>query len=345
MSLQETILSLVLKLPDAVLRAMSGGKPIVRDGRTLDARFQFIGAAATRNPLPSPLVPEVARNGVDLLTQLFGGSAEPGVNWHDISIPADGRNIPARVYRPSGQRPEAPVMVFYHFGGGVVGNIGTCHVFCTIMAKIVGCPVISVEYRLAPEHQWPAGLDDAIDAFIWARNNAAQFGAPQGVAAAGGDSMGGNFTAVLSQELKRRDLEQPILQLLIYPATDMTDVSGSMESCADAYPLTKETMEWFMANYLPVGTNANDLRISPAQSTNLSGLATAIVVTAGHDPLRDQGMAYADLLAKAGVSVQSRCYDTLAHGFTAYTGGVPAADLACREIANMTKAHYLSQSY
>jgi acetyl esterase len=345
MTLQKTLTGLLLKLPDSVLVAMSGGKPVVRDGRKLDARFQFIEAAAAKQPFPDPLTPQFARDGTNLLTYLFGGVPETDVSFSDIQIPAIGRTISARAYRPANQRPDAPLMVFYHFGGGVVGNVGTCDAFCSIIAKIVGCPVLSVEYRLAPEHQWPAGLDDAVDAFVWARGNASQFGAPEGLAAAGGDSMGGNFAAILALEMKRRGLAQPTLQLLIYPATDITITTGSMETCAQAYPLTKATMDWFMANYLPEGTNHSDLRISPAKTADLSGLAPAIVVTAGHDPLRDQGMAYAKLLEAAGVSASAVCYDSLAHGFTAYTGAVPAADKACREIATSILEAYRQQGH
>lgn len=345
MSLQKTITSLLLKLPDGMLVAMSGGAPIVRDGRTLDARFQFIEAAAAKRPLPDPLTPQIARQGVDMLTDLFGGTRQNGVNCTEIIIPAKARTIPARSYRPTNQNPKAPLLVFFHFGGGVVGNVGTCDNFCSLIAKVVGCPVLSVEYRLAPEHQWPAGLDDAVDSFIWARDNAAQFGAPAGLAAAGGDSMGGNFTAILCQDLKARDLSQPILQVLIYPATDLTVEDGSMQSCADAYPLTKATMDWFMANYLPTGASNTDVRLSPAKASDLSGLAPAIVVMAGHDPLRDQGFAYGAQLEAAGVATQVSCYDSLAHGFTAYMGAIPAADRACREIATTIAKSYRDQGH
>ena len=345
MSLKKTLTNLLLKLPDNFLLALNGGKPIVRDGRTLDVRFQFIGAAAAKQSLPDPLTPQFARDGTDLLTQLFGGMIEPGVSFHDITIPGLDRVIPARIYRSNTQRPEAPLMVFYHFGGGVVGNVGTCHAFCSIISNVVGCPVLSLEYRLAPEHPWPAGLDDAIDGFLWARDHAPDFGAPAGLASAGGDSMGGNFTAILAQEMKRRGMAQPTLQLLIYPATDITDDTGSMQSCADAYPLTKATMDWFMANYLPAETDPNDVRVSPAKASDLSDLAPAIIVTAGHDPLRDQGLAYANLLRAAGVDVHYECFDNLAHGFTAYTGAVPAADTACRAIAASVLAAYRQQGH
>jgi acetyl esterase len=345
MSLQKTITNLLLKLPDSILVKMSGGIPIMRDGRTLDARFQFIEVAAAKRPMPDPLTPEFARNGTDLLTFLFGGVRETGVTCAEISIPASGRMISARSYRPANQKPAAPLFVFYHFGGGVVGNVGTSDAFCSIIAKNVGCPVLSIEYRLAPEHKWPAGLDDAINSFIWARDHAADFGAPAGLAAAGGDSMGGNFTAILCQDLKARGLPQPNLQLLIYPATDITIQDGSMQSCADAYPLTKATMDWFMANYLPAGTDPRNIQLSPAAASDLTGLAPALVIMAGHDPLRDQGFAYAKQLEAAGIPTKVACYDSLAHGFTAYTGAIPAADKACREIADMIAQSYRSGGY
>jgi acetyl esterase len=345
MSLQKTITNLLLKLPDGMLVAMSGGAPVVRDGRTLDARFQFIEAAAAKRPFPDPLTAQVARQGTDLLTTLFGGPRESGVTCADIAIPVAGRTIPARSYRPAQQNPKAPLMVFYHFGGGVIGNLETCDAFCSMIATIAQCAVVSVDYRLAPEHQWPAGLDDALDSFIWARDNAGQFGAPIGLAAAGGDSMGGNFTAILCLDLKARGLPQPALQVLIYPATDMTRQDGSMVSCATAYPLTKATMDWFMANYLPTDTDQTDVRISPAVHRDLSGLAPAIIVMAGHDPLRDQGFAYGTLLEAAGVTTQVSCYDSLAHGFTAYTGSIPAADKACRQIASAIGAAYRQQGF
>jgi acetyl esterase len=345
MSIQKTLTSLLLKLPDPILVAMSGGRPIVRDGRPLDARFQFIEAAAAKRPLPDPLTPEFARQGTDLLTFLFGGARENGVICSDFTIELAKRALAARAYRPTRQNPNLPLLVFYHFGGGVVGNIGTCDAFCSIIASQVGCAVLSVEYRLAPEHQWPAGLDDAVESFVWARDHAHEFGAPAGLAAAGGDSMGGNFTAILCQDLKAKHDAQPALQLLIYPATDIEAQDGSMQTCADAYPLTKATMDWFMANYLPAGANLADVRLSPARASDLTGLAPAIVVMAGHDPLRDQGFAYAQQLDAAGVATKVVCYDSLAHGFTAYTGAVPAADKACREIATMIADAYRQQGF
>ena len=271
MSLQKTIINLLLKLPDPILVSMAGGKPVVRDGRTLDARFQFIAHSVTKRGPPPELTKEFARQGTEILTVLFGG--------------------------------------------GVVGSLETCHALCSILAKTIGCPVLSVDYRLAPEHPWPAGLNDAIDSYLWARDHAQEFGAPAGVAAVGGDSMGGNFSAIIAQEMQRRELPQPFRQLLIYPATTILETEGSMQSCADAYPLTADIMAWFMANYLPNANLGEDLRVSPALATSLAGLAPAIVITAGHDPLRDQGKAYAGALEAADVN------DATLQGATAVAPG------------------------
>jgi acetyl esterase/lipase len=197
--------------------------------------------------------------------------------------------------------------------------------------------VLSVDYRLAPEHPFPSGLEDVLCAYRWARENAPRFGAPAGHVAIGGDSMGGNFAAIVAQEMKRRGEPQPALQLMIYPAVDVASHTQSMTTYAEAYPLSRQTMEWFMSHYLPLGADPTDPRASPIREPDLAGLAPAVIVTAGFDPLVDQGEAYAKRLSDAGVPVAYRCYDHLAHAFTAFTGAVPAADIACREIAGLVR--------
>ena len=177
-------------------------------------------------------------------------------------------------------------------------------------------------------------------AYRWARDNAPRFGAPAGQVAIGGDSMGGNFAAVIAQEMKRAGEPQPALQLLIYPALDVASETASMTTYADAYPLSRATMAWFMGHYMGPGDSPADPRLSPVRAADLSGLAPAVVVTAGFDPLLDQGEAYARRLREAGVPVVYRCYDHLAHAFTAFTGVVPAADVACREIAGLVRAAF-----
>ena len=246
-----------------------------------------------------------------------------------------GGQLPLRAYRPAEQDADAPLIVFAHFGGGVIGDLETCHAFCGILARIARTAVLSVDYRLAPDHRFPAGLDDVLAAYRWGRDNAARFGARPGTAAIGGDSMGGNFAAIVAQEMQRTGEAQPALQLLIYPAVDVASETASMSTYADAYPLSRPIMDWFMGHYMGPDADPADPRLSPNKAADLSGLAPAVVITAGFDPLVDQGEAYAKRLKAAGVPVTYRCYDSLAHGFTAFTGAVPAADAACREVARL----------
>ncbi|CAN5304007.1 alpha/beta hydrolase [soil metagenome] len=337
-AVQKFILKVLMSLPSPVLRAMSGGGVVYRGGRTLDPRFQFLSHAAARLPSITSLAPDEARAASARGLSAMSGPPEPGVRTEALSIDGPGGgSLKLRAYRPADQDSTTPLIVFAHFGGGVIGDLETCHAFCGILARIARTAVISVDYRLAPDHRFPAGLDDVLTAFRWARDNAARFGAAPGVAAIGGDSMGGNFSAIVAQEMQRTGEAQPALQLLIYPAVDVASETASMTTYADAYPLSRPIMEWFMGHYMGPDANPADPRLSPDKTQDLTGLAPAVVITAGFDPLVDQGEAYAKRLAAAGVPVTYRCYDALAHGFTAFTGAVPAADGACREIARLVR--------
>jgi len=331
----------MLSLPAPALRGLAGGGVVYVGGRTLDPRLQFLAAQARRAPPMSAATPAQARAGSAEALALVTGRVQRGVRIEALTVPGGDGPIEARAYRSGDQDPAAPLMVFAHFGGGVIGDLDTCEVFCSILAKVARCPVLSVDYRLAPEHRFPAGLDDILAAWRWARDNAPRFGAPAGHVAVGGDSMGGNFAAVTCQEARRAGEPQPALQLLIYPAVDVASESASMNTYGEAYPLSRATMEWFMGHYLGPGDSPTDPRLSPLRAPDLAGLAPAVIATAGFDPLLDQGEAYARRLGEAGVPVAYRCYDTLAHAFTAFTGVVPAADLACREIAALVRAAFI----
>jgi len=330
----------VMSLPTAILRLLSGGGVVYQGGRTLDPHFQFLTAGARRLPGLHTLGAAEARAASAQGLASVSGRREPGVRVEDLTIDGPDGDLPLRAYRPADQDPKAPLMVFAHFGGGVVGDLETCDAFCSIIARVARCAVVSVDYRLAPEHKYPAGLEDTLAAYRWARDNAARFGAPDGVAAIGGDTMGGNFAAILAQEMQRSGEPQPALQLLIYPAVDVASETQSMITYADAYPLSRQTMEWFMGHYMGPEADPADVRLSPIKAPSLKGLAPAIVITAGFDPLVDQGECYAHRLKDAGVPVIYRCYDSMAHGFTAFTGAVPAADTACREIAGFVRQAY-----
>ena len=333
MSLQATIAKLLLKLPKSMLVSMSGGRPVEIGGRTLDPHFQFLSHGARKQPPMSSLDPATARAASAQGLAMFAPPRDASVSVKDFTIPSDDHTLPVRLYQPERQDGNIPMMVYFHFGGGVIGDLDTSDAFCALIASMTRGPVLSVDYRLAPEHKWPAGLNDATNAYLWALRNAESYGAPPGVAAVGGDSMGGNFAAIVAQEMKREDKPQPALQLLIYPAVDVQSDTPSMRVYGDTYPLSTDTMNWFMEQYIPEGADLSDPRLSPLQETDLSGLCPAIVITAGFDPLVDQGKVYRDRLADAGVDVDFRCFDSLAHGFTAFMGVSPAARIACEDIA------------
>lgn len=339
-AVQRTVLKVLLSLPTPVLRALSGGGVVYQGGRTLDPRFQFLAAGARRMPPMSSLTPEEARAASAGGLAAMAGKPEPGVRVENLTIDGPGGALRLRAYRAAEQDPAAPLMVFAHFGGGVIGDLETSDAFCQILARIARCAVLSVDYRLAPETRYPGGLEDVLAAYRWGRDHAARFGAPEGVASIGGDSMGGNFAAIVAQEMKRTGEPQPAVQLLVYPAVDVASETQSMTTYAEAYPLSRDTMNWFMAHYMTPDADPADPRLSPIKTEDLTGLAPAVVVTAGFDPLVDQGECYAKRLKDAGVSVVYRCYDSLAHGFTAFTGAIPTADTACREIAGFVRQAY-----
>jgi acetyl esterase/lipase len=336
-AVQTFITKLVMSMPEPLLRALSGGAAVEVGGRTLDPQFQLMAHASKTAPKMTNFPPAIARAGAAMSFKITQGPLEPGVAVEDFDIPAPHGALPARSYRPNNQDPSAPVFVYLHMGGGVIGDLDTGHGFCAILAKGARCAVVSIDYRLAPEHKFPAGLDDSLFAYRWVRDNAARFGAQAGIAAIGGDSMGGNFSAIVVHDLKKAAEPQPVLQLLVYPATDIASRTPSMTTYADAFPLTTETMTWFMQHYAPDGVDHADVRLSPMMEESFAGVAPAIVVTAGFDPLCDQGELYARMLRDAGVPTLYRCYDSLAHGFLGFPGMVKKANIACREIAGLVR--------
>ena len=327
----------VLSLPAPILRLMAGGGVVYQGGRTLDPRLQFMAAQAKKQPPVHLLSVADARRALDKAIALASGEPEPGVWGEDLRVPGAEGDIAARSYRPAVQDPSAPLMIYAHQGGGVLGGLDTCHVFSTVLAALTRGPVLSLDYRLAPEHRFPAGVDDVLAGYRWGRDNAARFGAPSGRAAIGGDSFGACYAAVVCQDLRAAGEPQPVLQLLLYPGTDVACESASVTTYGDAFPLNRATMDWCMAHLMGPEDLASNPRLSPLAAKDLAGLAPAIVVAAGFDPLLDQGEAYARRLKAAGVPVIYRCYDSLCHAFTGFTGASPCADVACREVAGLVR--------
>jgi acetyl esterase len=285
--------------------------------------------------------PEQVREGYARLTAMM--SREDVASVADRSVPTPAGDVPVRVYVPLGDSPDGdppdggarPVLVYIHGGGWTIGSVETHDNTCRSLANGSGAVVVSVEYRLAPEHPYPAALDDCEAAIRWVADNAAELGVDAGRLAIGGDSAGGNLAAVLAQRL--RDGGPPIrFQLLVYPAVDMTLAHPSIEENAEGYFLTKGAMLWFGQNYLgSVEIDPTDPLVSPllAAPDALAGLPPALVITAEYDPLRDEGEAYAAALRAAGVEATATRYDGVIHGFFQLPDAIPegkaAIDEAC----------------
>jgi acetyl esterase/lipase len=236
------------------------------------------------------------------------------------NLPAEGPAgvIPLRLYRPQGiaDTTALPVFVFFHGGGWVIGDLDTHDVLCRQLTAGAGVSVVSVDYRLAPEHKFPAAADDAWAATRWIASHAGQLGIDPTRVAVGGDSAGGNLAAVVA--LLARDAGGPAiaLQVLQYPVTDLSAETRSYAQFADGYMLTRTGMRWFKAHYLAKADDARDWHASPLLAPDLAGVAPALIITAGYDPLRDEGAAYAERLREAGVLVDYACFGGMLHGFT-----------------------------
>jgi acetyl esterase len=229
---------------------------------------------------------------------------------------AAGSSLPMRLYRPSAGPGPAPALVYLHGGGWVVGDLDTHDVLCRELAAQSGCVVVSVDYRLGPEAPFPAAIDDAVAALRWVREQAGALGLDPARLAIGGDSAGGNLAAAACLVLRDAgDLAGLRFQLLIYPATDMRATAPSHQSNGQGYLLTAETIAYYRGHYMPDPADYTDHRASPLLHPELGGLPPALVLTAGFDPLRDEGRAYADALSAAGTPAQMICFERQIHGF------------------------------
>ena len=263
----------------------------------------------------------VGRKAVDKMSE--DSEAEPP----EVAEVADGgfagpaSEIRFRRYRPLGAKAGLlPTLIYYHGGGFVIGNIETHDSTCRRLANTSRCQVISIDYRLSPEHPFPAPIDDGVAAFRHIRDNAELFGVDATRLAVGGDSAGGAIAAVVCQICRDAKEQGPAFQMLIYPATDSSKESASRKAFAEGYFLSKPLIDWFWEAYVPdEDTDLADLRLSPLLAKDFTGLPPAFVLTAGYDPLRDEGRAYADRLIDAGVKTTYVNYPGTIHGFFSMT--------------------------
>jgi acetyl esterase len=298
----------------------------------LDEQTKALLELSAALPPVETLTPEEARAGMEERAPLTAGPPQPVADVSDRTILGPGGEIPIRVYVPEGERPM-PGLVFFHGGGWVVGSLRTHDAVCRALANGSGCTVVAVDYRLAPEHKFPAAIDDAVAATRWVFDNAEQLGIDAERIAVGGDSAGGNLAAAVALTLRDTGGPRLAYQLLIYPVTDHNLDTPSYIANAEGYRLTRAAMNWYWNHYLRTALDAEDQRASPLRASSLVGLPPAFVATAEFDPLLDEGRAYAERLRAAGVAVEYREYAGLVHGFVAQGGVVDRAREALEELA------------
>ena len=303
-------------VPNRVKRVLLGGHSVTIDGNTLDTTVQMMlagqRAAGIQGLVSSPSV-DVARSQFRILCTSFHQDL-PVAAVTNLSIPGPVGPIRARHYKPFDS--DAPLLVFFHGGGHVIGDLETHDEVCRKFCRDGRMHVLAVDYRLAPEHKAPAGSEDAYASYRWALDHAEELGADPTRVAVGGDSAGANLAAVVVQRARTEGTRLPALQLLLYPVANYKDQTRSRTLFAKGFLLTKRDTDWFAGHFIGgSGIDAADPRVSPLLAEDLSGLPPALVATAGFDPLRDEGNQYADAMRAAGVAVDHRVYRSLVHGF------------------------------
>jgi acetyl esterase len=319
-------------LPPRVQARLSGRPPITIDGQRLEPEVQLL--LSLRRVIGEPvwderLSPVRARELAREESAMAAGTRPiPVGGVRELEVAGQR----ARHYAPPEDTGPRPLLLFFHGGGFVVGDLDTHDAPCRMLCRHAGVHVLSLEYRLAPEHAFPAYLDDAHAGYAWARAHGRELGGDGRVVVAG-DSAGGNIAAVVAQEA--RDVDA---QLLIYPTVDASVRRRSYELFGEGFFLTDTLMEWYAGHFLGPDGDPTDPRRSPLLAKDLSGLAPALVITAGFDPLRDEGEAYAAALAAAGVPVLARRFTGLFHTFINCVGISPASRAAMGEVGGMLRA-------
>ena len=268
------------------------------------------------------------------------GVAEPVTEVRQVDIPGPGGRLPARVYRPAGAGP-LPVLVYFYGGGWSLGTLDTCDGVCRMITNAAGCVTVAIGYRLAPEHKFPAAVEDCHAGARWVASHAAELGADAGRLAVGGDSSGGNLAAAVALLARDHDDGPAIThQLLVYPNTDYRADTASMREMADEYFFNPASVRWYWGMYLAEPGDGLNPLASPLRAADLSGLPPATVITAEYDPLRDEAEQYAGQLEAAGVPVEILRYDGMMHGFFTMIAALDTAREAVLEAAARLRAAF-----
>jgi acetyl esterase/lipase len=322
---------------EAALTFLEGHR-IRMGNRTMDPKAQIVGEFVKSIRVPGffPPLPEL-RQQLRVMVSLMDEPAPALPRIEDIKIPGPAGNIPARLYAPTLEKRSLPAVAYFHGGGWVQGDLETHHGLCARLAKHAGALVVAVDYRLAPEHKFPAAVDDCLAAYRWLRTKGRDVGADTGRVAVAGDSAGGNLSAVVSQLAASGGVPAPTCQVLIYPAVDFSLDTSSHKDLADGHVIPRDRILWYMEQYLRNDADKSDLRASPLRAASLKGQPPAMIVTAGFDPLRDEGRAYGDRLREAGVDVVYREYPGQIHAFVSLTKAIPQGMACTLEIAEFLR--------
>jgi acetyl esterase len=328
-------------IPTAAKKMLVRGRAVIIDGNTLDPTLQLVLSGLRLAGFDGLAVDDDPAASRAQMHEMSVGFPGPQIHAlvNDLSIPGPAGEIAARHYRPPSGA-AAHLLVFYHGGGWTIGDLDTHDVLCRLTCRDAGIHVLSIDYRLAPEHPAPAAIEDAYAAFKWAYEHADELGASPGRVAVGGDSAGGNLAAVVSQLARDDGGPAPVLQWLLYPRTDFTAQTRSLSLFARGFLLTKRDIDWFGSQYLRRSdVDWADPRVSPLLAESLSGLAPALIAVAGFDPLRDEGESYATALQAAGTAVDLRSMGSLTHGFASLfqLGGGSATGTS--ELISALRAH------
>lgn len=297
-------------------------------------------AMASLNLQPPHQLPVAqAREQFKLARAAFVAPAQQVASVKDLSVPGPGGDIPVRLYRPSVSRPDErlPVLVYFHGGGWVFGDLDTHDPLCREVCNLAGCAVVSVGYRVAPESKFPGAVDDALATIRYVADRADALSVDATRIAAAGDSAGGTLTAVAALTFRDEGGPKMRLQVLIYPVTDMTLDSAGYTRVATGYTLPRERMLFFREAYLRGPEDIADWRASPLKVRDVSKLPPALIITAAQDPLVEEAEAYADRLRGAGVPVEYTRYDGMVHGFVTLAGAIDAGHTAIAQVAAALK--------
>jgi len=311
-----------------------GSHRIRRGSRVMDPKAQIVGefVKSIRVPGYFPPLPEL-RQQLRTMVGLMDEPAPPLPRIEDIRIPGPAGAIPARVYAPHESGAPRPIVAYFHGGGWVQGDLETHHGLCARLALHADAVVVAIDYRLAPEHKFPGAVEDCYATYRWLGRRGRDVGGDAEHVAVAGDSAGGNLCAVVSQLAASAGVPLPTCQVLIYPAVDFSLETESHRELADGHIIPRDRIVWYSAQYLRSEADKSDLRASPLRAPSLAGQPPTMIVTAGFDPLLDEGHAYAEALRRAGVDVVYREFPGQIHAFVSLTKAIPQGMTCTLEIA------------